>query len=290
MIVAAVVVAGAKASGDSYPSLCGIGYSQSPISLQRCQDNNGHENRFMNPIEREEISIGFGTVKSMVELISLDGGKALRITPNDDTGGTFSVEAHGSKKEYKLRYCLVHRNSDHTIELSSESNGQYPAEIQCFGDMTGGTDDHPVHRMGALSVLLVNGETEDADGNKEETDSGFIGQLKDKIMPIAPFKTSDVDFGFGGIAGSAGLTRYWTYSGSERLAPCAENVDWYVLYDPAGISNAQLDMLTDAGVSAPAKHMAHHNGRHPDGCPVYHSGASSIGAMVTLLALVLLQA
>jgi hypothetical protein len=58
------------------------------------------------------------------------------------------------------------------------------------------------------------------------------------------------------------------------------------MYDPAGIGNAEITVLTDAGVTAPAKAMAHHNGRHPDACPVYHSGASSIGPLTGLLLIV----
>jgi carbonic anhydrase len=280
----AVLIVGASASGGgALPDMCHIGYSQSPISLARCSDNNGVENRFSYPVERDELSISLGSGLSKLELIDLDGGKVLKITPEDpEEMGTFSVEAHGSKKEYQLAYCLVHAGSDHTIELTSDSNGRYPAEIQCFGHMTGGTTAHPVHRMGAISVMLANGQTEDAEGTMAETSSPFIGQFALEDMPTLSTAV-DMKVNFGRVEGTAGLTRYWTYSGSERLAPCTENVDWYVLYDPAGISNAQLELLTNAGIAAAPKPMAHHNGRHPDGCPAYHAGATSMGAWTWFL-------
>jgi len=279
------VGASASASGGSFPDMCGIGYSQSPISLDRCTENNGHENKFMYPVERDALTVAFGSGSSKLELIALDGGKVLKISPNTPGEmGTFSVESHGSTKSYRLKYCLVYRDSDHTIALADNGIGRYPAEVQCFGDMTGGTEDHPVHRVGALSVMYMSGQTEDAEGETAETSNEFFAQFAGlEKMPTEDEAQTDITIDFNGVEGSAGLTRYWTYSGSERLPPCAENVDWYVMYDPAGISAAQLEMLSTAGISAPPKHMAHHNGRHPDGCPVYHAGAASASLTSLLL-------
>jgi hypothetical protein len=244
----------------------------------------------MYPVERDALTVAFGSGKSKLELIDLDGGKVLKITPNTpDKMGTFSVEAHGSVKEYRLKYCLVHRDSDHTIALAGGEIGRYPAEVQCFGDMTGGTADHPVHRVGALSVMYMSGQTEDADGNAKPTSNVFLDQFNDlEKMPSEDVMETEMDVSFNEVEGSAGKTRYWTYAGSERLTPCAENVDWYVMYDPAGISTAQLEFLSNAGISTPPKHMAHHNGRHPDGCPVYHAGASTLASSTTLLLVVAL--
>jgi hypothetical protein len=141
----------------------------------------------MNPVERDEITISFGSGASKLELIPMDGGKVLKITPKSPADmGTFSVSAHGSTKEYRLAYCLVHTASDHTIALSATENGRYPAEVQCFGDMTGGTDDHPVHRMGAISVMYANGDAEGADGVKSETSNAFMAQFTEEKMPTGP--------------------------------------------------------------------------------------------------------
>jgi carbonic anhydrase len=276
---------------EEYPNMCNVGHMQSPIALHRCVDDGSLKNPYMYPVERPDITHTFGTAKADVEYLKgpHDTGK-MKITPKNNKSMTFSIESHGKKKTFFVSYCLVHGGSEHQIHLDGDDHGQYPAEVQCIGKLEDPHDPNAL-QYGGLSILFDSGTvTDNEEGATTPTNSPFFGQFeaneKMKLANATNPKKADIDIDFN-VVGNIGMSRYWTYMGSLTIGKCEENTNWIVMYDPAGMSDGQIDMLKKANITGAAKHIAPLNGRHPDGCPVPHDGTSSysiLGAFVVTMA------
>lgn len=272
------------------PSMCDTGVMQSPLALHTCVkevEHDGHGEMYNMPAERPLMKFTYGFDRATAERICEAKGCYVKLTPGSEIGFVPEnswVVPGDPTHTFQLEYCLVRMPSEHTV------NGQhYPLEVQCV-HYQDGTDKK---KKGILSVLYENGMTSYEEEENKETYSGFLGQLDNKI----PNGTSATDvvkpFGFDPADSQArDTTRYWNYAGSHTVGDCAEDAEWYVLYDPRGISQAQLKSLNDSFSQGwlPPRPAQHPYGRHPHGCmhnPIPEDAASptALGALSLALAL-----
>lgn len=188
------------------------------------------------------------------------------MTPSSGEG-KLTVPGTGT---YTLTHCVVRMPSEHTV-----NHNQYALEVQCHHTMDG-TEEK---RKGILSTLY-----------EVSSPSSFIAQLETQMPQNATTALAVKSFSFGGAIGTAGQTRYHSYSGSQTTGDCKEDVDWYIMYDPTGVSQSQLDKL-QANMNTtwkPARHLQKPYGRHPLACHHPHEdGAATAGLGFLSFALVL---
>jgi len=286
---------GTAAVTDVMPNVCKTGVMQSPINLHTCKatvhTSKGDE-EFNIPNERPELKISYGADGMELEKVcppDSDHGCELKVTPKSDFTPINMLEVPGGahSKKYTLTHCVVRIPAEHTV------NGRkFPLEVQCHHNMDGHGDLS--RRKGILSTLYMVGRTSEND----ETTSGFLSFILPK-MPTwdTVSKTSTKTTVFPAAwepTGSAGMTRYHSYAGSQTTGQCTEDVDWYVMYDPTGLTQAQFNILktnmTDnAGGWANARPVQNNFGREPAGCPEHHGepGNAPIAAGLSTLAIAL---
>jgi len=273
--VAAALLSGAFAN-DSPPSqllsvnVCNIGVMQSPINLETC-DAKIEDDSFNIPEERPAIKLNYGASEMEIEKVCNDSGGAcmLNLHPKSpaDSLAKNMMEVAGADhpRKYKLDHCTVRMPAEHLI------NGRVaPLEVQCHHTM-----EHTGHkRKGMLSTLYMVGKSA----------SSFIGAFENNLPSKAGFVGFTSVKGPWTPTGSAGLTRYHSYKGSQTSGDCAEDVDWFVMYDPTGASQAQLDKLAAApGLTwMPARPLQDLFGREPEGCPTHHAGARGAAGLSAL--------
>jgi len=228
-----------------------------------------HTEHFNIPLERPELAVNYATVPAEAKRVC-DNGCYVHITPSatESKLPCFEVPEIG---KYTLTHCVVRMPSEHTV-----NHKRYPLEVQCHHTMDG-TDEK---RKGVLSTLY------------EATDkaSGFIGQLETQ-MPNSTGGITIKDFSFSHI-GTAGLTRYHSYAGSQTIGDCKEDADWYIMYDPTGVTQAQLDKLSASMTWMAPRPQQNLYGRHPEGCHHHHEdGAATacLGMLSFALALISLN-
>lgn len=274
------------------PSMCDSGVLQSPIDLHPCVkevDHDGVMTQYNMPAERPLMKFNYNADRADLERVCEAQGCYLKLTPGSEIGAkpenSWTVPGDPTHN-YQLEHCDIRMPSEHTV------NGQaYPLEVQCV-HYQDGTDKK---KKGILSVLYENGMTSYEDESAEETFSGFISQL-DKKIPNGTLATDLVKpFTFdpqGSKKQTETTTRYWNYAGSHTVGDCAEDAEWYVLYDSRGISQGQLKSLKESFSQGwlPAREVQKPYGRHPHGCmhnPVPEDAASptALGALSLALAL-----
>jgi carbonic anhydrase len=308
---AAALVSGASASdvaskGDDHAAMdvtpvnvCNSGVMQSPIDLQTCKadiDIDGHAEHFNIPDEQSPIALNYGSSQMTVEKVCTDHGCLLKVAPMQGAvvSNTFEAPGDHHHRKYKLDHCELRMPSEHTI------NGhEFPLEVQCHHVM-----EHTERRKGILSILFMRGTAkarDTSDGETiaaAETSSAFVAAFENK-MPTWNNKTKTstkplLSGSFSDVIGSASKQRYHSYSGSQTTGHCTEDVDWFVMYDPAGISAAQLKKLAGNMSDHPKGWMGPRPiqdlyGREPQGCPVHHADPNSAPAAaistLTLIAL-----
>jgi len=243
------------------PNVCKSGVMQSPIDLKTCTAKikiDDHDEVFNIPNERQDLSISYGSGKMELEKVCHDTGCELKISPESQTQNVLTVPGSDPHhpKLYNLDHCNIRIPGEHTI------NGhQFPLEVQChhYLEHTG------QRRKGILSTLYM-----------EQQASALLGTVVAN-MPAWDKKVSKITTVNAGIAptGSAATSRYFTYDGSQTTGDCTEDVDWIVMYDPTGVSKAQLEALktnmTDTPKGwMPSRPVQHLYGREPTGCPEHH--------------------
>jgi len=243
-------------------NVCDIGTMQSPIDLHQCPvtiKGGSNDGEIMNiPNEREKLVFKYGADSATVTKVCSDEGCTVKIVPMSDVEvSEMMIVPVVPEMHYALDHCTLHMPSEHTI-----NHKHFPLEVQCHHTM-----EHTNHRRkGVLSVMYQVGVNEENVG----TSSSFIEAIA-KGMPSTETETATLkNFQFS-PAGSAGLSRYHTYKGSQTIGHCKEDADWYVLYDPTGVSAAQLDMLKKGMTDHPVGWKAPRPvqdlyGRHPEGC------------------------
>jgi carbonic anhydrase len=316
--VAAALVSGASAStashaGDDHAAMdvtpvnvCNSGVMQSPIDLHTCMTDievDGHKESFNIPDELYPLALKYGTSQIKVEKVCTDHGCLLKVAPVQSAvaaSNTFQAQGDHHHRVYALEHCDLRMPSEHTID-----GHEFPLEVQCHHVMEEHTGKHTGKtRKGILSILFMTGTAEareNADGDSipaKESSSDFVAEFEDKL-PTWDEKTKKstsrlVPGGFSSVIGSSSKKRYHSYAGSQTTGHCTEDVDWYVMYDPAGISAAQLEKLKGNMTDHPKGWMTPRPiqelyGREPQGCPVHHADPNSAPAAalstLTLIAL-----
>jgi carbonic anhydrase len=135
----------------------------------------------------------------------IDNGHSIKVTPKE--GGT--VELHG--ETFKLLQFHFHGKSEHTVD-----GKRY--------DMVA----HLVHqnpKTKQLAVIAVFFE----EGKNNPTLDNVLGGM-DKEIRIDPADLLPAD-----------TSHYFHYVGSLTTPPCSENVQWYLLKQPAQASKNQIE-------------------------------------------------
>jgi len=264
-------------------NVCDIGTMQSPIDLHPCPvtiKGGANDGEIMNiPNEREKLAFNYGADAATVTKQCSDEGCTMKIVPISDVELSAMMKVPVvPEMHYALDHCTLHMPSEHTV-----NHKHYPLEVQCHHTM-----EHTNHRRkGVLSVLYDVGVNEE----NVQTSSSFIESIVNE-MPATLASTSTIKNFPWSPTGSAGATRYHSYKGSQTIGNCKEDADWYVMYDPAGVSQIQLDMLeksmTDHAVGwKPPRPVQDLYGRHPEGC--HHAepdSAAPVSLAVSLAVLV----
>jgi len=275
---------------------------QSPIDLHTCKMrvevpmDSGEFEDYNIPVERPAMKPAYNgnllTTKKICEASPETGeqGCFLRVTPKILPGvGTLNMITAPGLHSYHLEYCDVRMPSEHLV------NGHtYPLETQCVHTVDG-TDEH---RHAIIATLYERGmvKPENDEDDETETSSYFIQKLLEH-MPNSTDPEPEVQYlNFVEAMGTAGLTRFYTYKGSFTHGHCEEDVDWFVMYDPTGISKEQIDRMNNAFPKwLPSRSTQPAYGRHPDGChhekvPEDAASPAAIGAFSFALALLSLSA
>jgi hypothetical protein len=251
---------------------------QSPIDLHICTkeiDTGANEGETYNmPMERPKLAMAYGANRAELRQVCDSDGCVLDILPAGEAPGANMLEVPGVGS-YSLDNCVIRIPSEHTVH-----HNQYPMEVQCLHTMEG-TEGR---RKGMVSTLY----------EITSADSAFIGQLMDKMPTDDTFPTTVEGFNFS-PTGTAGLSRYHSYRGSRTTGDCREDVDWYVMYDPTGISQAQYVEISGAmgaaGWKTPRPLQGLY-GRHAEGCHhhvIEEGAASPISVSILSLALAVLS-
>jgi len=272
--IVAAMVSGAFAN-DAAPArktmtvssvnVCSTGVMQSPINLKTCPAKIEDES-YNIPQERPAIQLSYGADGMEVERVCENTAcKAshLKITPKSPTGSTATnmMEVAGAHhaRQYALDHCTLHMPAEHSVD-----GRVAPLEVQCHHVM-----EHTGHkRKGMLSTLYMVGKSA----------SSFIGAFENNLPSKAGFVGFTTVKGPWTPTGSAGLTRYHSYKGSQTTGDCAEDVDWFVMYDPTGASQAQLDKLAANMTWKKARPLQELYGREPEACPTHHEAGNAHGA------------
>eukprot|EP00420_Gonyaulax_spinifera_P031868 CAMPEP_0197870628 /NCGR_PEP_ID=MMETSP1439-20131203/1238_1 /TAXON_ID=66791 /ORGANISM="Gonyaulax spinifera, Strain CCMP409" /LENGTH=3111 /DNA_ID=CAMNT_0043489523 /DNA_START=82 /DNA_END=9417 /DNA_ORIENTATION=+ len=218
---------------------CKDGTEQSPINFDDCK----------NPKDRSAVAVNWPVQN--VELIN--NGHAVQITAK----GTDTGKMVAAGKFYSLVQCHFHYGSEHTV-----SNSQFPFEAHCVHSR----DSGETARYGVFGIFYIVGQTTNAflatfedqlpAHTRRLSPAGGVsfdlfgnpmdGETKRRLAsgPTVSSWTgpSDLKKIYDGVA----LNRYWNYEGSFTTPPCTEAVDFYIMMQPATMTQSQLDKFKTA--------------------------------------------
>jgi len=217
------------------------------------------------------MALSYGATEMEIEKSnrgSTTAGYVLNLYPKSPTGTTaatnkMTVAGAEHTRTYVLDHCTARMPAEHLI------NGRVaPLEIQCHHTMehTAGKKA----RKGIVSTLYMASAT---------ATSGFVEAFANKQGATAGATGKKTVKASWSPTGSAGLTRYHSYPGSQTTGDCVEDVDWFVMYDPTGVSQAQLDLLKKSMTWKAARAAQDLYGREPEGCPTHHAGSAGAAAI-----------
>jgi len=222
--------------------ICKTGTFQSPIDFAQC----------IQPDMRAAPEITWA--KQKVTL--LNNGHAIQITAGNvgASRGKMTVR----KKTYTLLQCHWHWSSEHTV-----GKRQYPLEVHCVHQQDG-TEEAPLYgvfgvfyevsavpnqfltsiednlpqysyrRLGALGEAQQQADGFDLFGHPMDSAPGR------RVAASSIVSTFSDPLNFQDLYNGVDLNHYWNYEGSFTTPPCTEAVDFYIMMEPAPISQAQL--------------------------------------------------
>jgi len=277
------------AVGAKSAHVCKGGAAQSPINFAACKEME----------YRTEIEISWLT--QTIELSN--NGHTVQATAKGaytDSSDNAVNRMTANGKTYKLLQCHFHWSSEHTV-----GGNPYPFETHCVHQHESLLDSEGDHygvfgqfyTIGAADTLLASMEdhlpkvdhhrrlkgsvpndvTLDLMGNPLESASGR--QLSSSVV-----SSWTGPLNFKSLYGNNERTQYWNYDGSFTTPPCTEAVDFYILMQPATISERQLGLYKDAigwmssgGNFRPPQQLG---ARIVSGCLVAESGAVNYDAIL----------
>jgi carbonic anhydrase len=258
----------AKLVGESSNTVCEHGTLQSPIDFAPCTE------------ARKRSGNMVITWAEDINVTLTNNGHTVTLEPETtDSPGLMKVGGN----IYKLVQCHFHYSSEHTV-----GGAQFPFEAHCVHSMEGAAWT----RYGVFGVFFEIGaenaflkEFEDqlpvkarrlSDEPSAAVGFDLFGEPMDRAAKrrLAGAVTSPYDgpLDFNKLYAGIDLTKYWDYSGSFTTPPCTEAVDFYIMMQPATLTQAQLDKFKAAikwssakGNFRPAQPL---NGRTVSGCAV----------------------
>jgi len=219
-------------------AICLDGTAQSPIDFTSCTD----------PEDRDAIGITW----EQQNVILKNNGHAVQLDASGTTTGKMTV----GDKSYTLVQCHFHWGSEHQV-----SGYQYPFEVHCVH-----TKDGEDGRYGVFGLFYTLGNTENAflkkfedqlpsasrrlSSESAEVSFDLMGNPMDNVTKrrLGTVKTSAYTgpLDFKELYGSNARTHFWNYEGSFTTPPCTEAVDFYIMMEPAVMTQAQLDKFKTA--------------------------------------------
>jgi len=250
----------ATAVGAKSSKVCAGGSEQSPINFRKCHAS------------AEQSAIAISWPSQVVELVN--NGHTVQLTAS--TGGT--MEANG--KTYDLKQCHFHWGSEHTV-----GHEQFPFEAHCvhLERQTGETKHYGVfgqfYKLSTQANPFLNlfeDHLPAASDHRRLASVSFdtFGNPMDSYtkrrLSSNTVSSWTGPLNYEALYGLNSRTEYWNYKGSFTTPPCTEAVDFYILMEPALMTQAQLTKFKTAigwqqagGNFRPPQRLA---GRTVDGC------------------------
>jgi len=230
-------------------SVCRHGTFQSPINFAQC----------IVPVERVAPEITWE--KQPVTLVN--NGHAVQITAGN--AGAKRGKMVINRKTYTLIQCHWHWSSEHTV-----GERQYPLEVHCVHQQDG-TDEAPLYGVFGMFykvsdtpndfLTLIEDQLpqhshrrlEALQETQRQQADGFdlfghpMHSASGRRMAAGSIVSSfSGPLNFQDLYNGVDLNHFWNYEGSFTTPPCTEAVDFYIMMDPAPISQAQLDKFKAA--------------------------------------------
>jgi len=220
-------------------SICRHGTFQSPINFAQC----------LVPSFRTAAEITWA--KQPVTLSN--NGHAVQITAGNT--GASRGKMVVNRKTYTLIQCHWHWSSEHTV-----GEKQYPLEVHCVHQQDG-TGEAPLYGVFGMFYELSNTPNqfltliEDQlphhshrrlEASQEADGFDLFGHPMHSATGRRTAAGSIVSsflgpLNFQDLYNGVDLEHFWNYEGSFTTPPCTEAVDFYIMMDPAPVSQAQLD-------------------------------------------------
>jgi len=221
-----------KEGGKDWGGVCQSGKSQSPININTSST--------VCVRHREEAArpsrIHFHYAVSVANMSLVHNGNTLKVK-----GDLGFVTIGGCNpcngQEYRVKQFHFHTPAEHTIDADAANNktGAFPMELHILHQKVGSTGLKDL--VGVAILFYV------------QPDGGFPNWFLDNINWNFLPKTKGTSTALTGGVNLHKLDEalvkgeYYTYQGSLTTPPCSETVQWFVMKNPLGITQAQLDIV-----------------------------------------------
>lgn len=185
----------------------------------------------VNAMERDPVH----TVWGMLDF-SMTTGHAVKLSLTS-TGAV----THIGGVQYTLQQCSFHWGSEHTID-----HFKHRMETHCVH-----TKDHNAGIYGVVGWFYQVAESTNA----------FMASIEDDLPSGSDEFMGTVDF--DALMIGINRNKYWSYDGSFTTPPCTEVVDWYIMMDPAHMTETQFSKFQMAIGHAGGVASANGNFRPP---------------------------
>jgi carbonic anhydrase len=229
-------------------SICKHGTFQSPINFAQC----------LVPALRTAPEISWA--KQPVTLVN--NGHAVQITAGNSGANRGKMVIN--RKTYTLIQCHWHWSSEHKV-----GEKQYPLEVHCVHQQDG-TEEAPLYGVFGMFYEVSDTPNQfltmiedqlpqhshrrlEASQEAQQRADGFdlFGHPMDSATGRRTAAGTTVSafsgpLNFKDLYNGVDLDHFWNYEGSFTTPPCTEAVEFYIMMDPAPVSQAQLDKFKSA--------------------------------------------
>ncbi len=215
---------------NGWTGTCDSGGKQSPINIVTADAK-----------ENEKVELNWQDIGSLqkqkptLTISTNNDMKQFRVDMNDNGKVTYYINTEGDEKLYRLTYLEIHTPSEHQVDGT-----HYDAEIQ-FVHKSDKDKDGNQETM-VMSIFYDN-----QDGTTCYRHLDLVDELELKTRQDA---TEDKDFQINFLKMKEELKllsdqTFYHYEGSLTAPPCTEDVQWFVMKEPLGISEENVKGLRE---------------------------------------------